>query len=163
MTALIYLFLMSLTLFVLPQIIVKILTGHPKFDKNILLLILAAFLPIAWSFLPRELHGDRFINFLQHATGGGVAVGLVSIYFINSLKEKYPTLTHFFFQVLFFYALVSMFGVLNELLEFFLDYFEIGVFSSDRYDTWFDLLANTTGSVTIFVLYRIRQLIYSWF
>lgn len=161
MTTLIYLFLMGLTLFVVPQIVVKLITKSPKFDKNILYLVFASILPLLWIFVPDDLASMRPVNFLQHAIGGGVSVGLVAIYLINSLKEIHPPLKIFVLQLVFVYAMVSMFGVANEILEFLLDYLDIGIFSADRYDTWFDLVANTTGAFFIFFIHKIRVFIYS--
>lgn len=160
MTTLIYFFLMSLTLFVIPQIVTKILKDKPSFDANVLYLLLAATLPLIWVFVPDEIIENRAVNFLQHSLGGGVAVGLVSVYFIKTLKEEFKMLNAFVVQVFVFYALVSMLGVANELLEFFLDYFNLGVFSADRYDTWYDLLANSLGAMFVFIMYKFRELLY---
>ncbi len=153
MTTVIYFFLMALAFFIVPQLVVRVFNNEPKIDSSIIYLIFAFCLPLIWIFLPRELLHTREINFLQHAVGGGVAAGFVSIYLIKSLKDKYPLLRKFPFQVTFLFAIVSMLGVTNELLEFLLDLFEIGIFSSDRYDTWFDLVANTSGAITIFLIY----------
>ena len=87
--------------------------------------------------------------------GGGLAIGLVSFYFINSLKINFPIFKNYIFQILFTYALVCMFGVSNEILEFFFDVVKIGVFSADRYDTWFDLTANTLGAAFIFLILKV--------
>lgn len=155
MTTLIYFFLMSLCLFIVPQLVVKKITNQAKLDKNIVYLVFACLLPLFWMFLPRELLHTREINFLQHAVGGGVAVGFVAIYFLKTLRDHLPFLKNFFVQFVFVFALVSSMGVVNELLEFALDFFKIGIFSSDRYDTWFDIVANTSGAMLIFLLYKI--------
>lgn len=146
---------MSLVLFILPQLVVKFIHKEPKFDSSIIYLIFAASLPLIWIFLPKEILGTRSVNFIQHAVGGGVAVGFVSIYFIHSFRHILDYLNKFPVQLIFVYALVSMFGVANEILEFTLDFFKIGIFSSDRYDTWFDMVANTMGAISIFLIYKI--------
>lgn len=146
---------MSLTLFVTPQLAVKYLTKDVKIDSNIIYLVFAFLLPLIWLFLPKEVLENRQVNFLQHAIGGGVAVGFVAIYFIRSLSSVQPLLKKFPFQILFVYALVSMMGVANEVLEFLLDLAKVGIFSSDRYDTWFDLVANTSGAFLVFLIYKI--------
>ncbi len=153
MTTVIYFFLMALAFFIVPQLVVRVFNNEPKIDSNIIYLIFAFCLPLIWMFLPKELLHTREVNFLQHAVGGGVAAGFVSIYLIKSLKHNYPLLRRFPFQIVFLFAIVSMLGVTNELLEFTLDFFNIGIFSSDRYDTWFDLVANTSGAFTIFLVY----------
>lgn len=153
MTTDIYFFLMSVIFFIVPQLIVRVLNKEPKVDTNLLYLIFAACLPLIWIFVPKSLAGVREINFIQHFVGGGVACGFVSIYFIKSLRQNYPLLKNFIFQIFFVYALVCMLGVANELLEFSLDVLKVGIFSSDRYDTWFDLTANTTGAILLYLIY----------
>lgn len=149
---------MSLTLFIIPQLVVRIVFKEPRINSTILYLVFAFCLPLLWIFLPRELLSLREVNFIQHAVGGGVAVGFVSIYFIQNFKERFSVFQYFPFQILFVYALVSMFGAANELLEFLLDWLKIGIFSSDRYDTWYDLLANTSGAFAIYlVMYVVHK------
>jgi hypothetical protein len=146
---------MSLSLFVLPQLLVKFLKGEVKFGKNTRFLVYAGLLPSLWYLLvPQNLNDIREINFLQHAIGGGVSVGLVAIYLINEFKKEHPFFSYFLVQLFVVYFLVSGFGVANEVLEFLLDYIKIGIFSADRYDTWFDLIANTSGGLSVFLLYK---------
>ncbi len=169
MTTSIYFLLMSLTLFVLPQLAVRFVLGYPVWDKRIRFLVYSAVLPMLWHLLvPRELNDIRQVNFLQHMTGG-VSVGFITLYFISifreklSFKENSDTSLNLWggivFQAVFVYMCVSAFGVGNELLEFLLDWFDIGIFSADRYDVWFDLTANTTGAFVVFLLYRLFSII----
>lgn len=166
MTTSIYFFLMSLTLFVFPQIVVKFVVGQVAWDKKVRLLVYAAVLPMLWHLLvPDELNSIREVNFLQHALGG-VSVGLICLYFISIFRDKFNVMsggfnlwTNFVFQVVFVYMCVSAFGVANELLEFLLDWADVGIFSADRYDVWFDLTANTTGAFLVFLLYRLFSII----
>ncbi len=144
---------MSLIFFTVPQLIVRYIEKIPKFDSSVIYLAFAFCLPLIWMFVPKEIIEFRQINFLQHAVGGGVAVGFISIYFIKNFRERFPVFNNFFFQLIFVFALVSMLGVANELLEFLLDYLGIGIFSADRYDTWFDLLANTSGALGVFLVW----------
>lgn len=163
MTTSIYFFLMSATLFVLPQLIVRFTLGYPVLDKRIRYLVYAAALPMLWHLLvPRELNDIRYINFLQHAVGGGVSVGFVTLYFISIFQEKFESVLlwgNFIFQMVFVYMCVSAFGVGNELLEFVLDWAGIGIFSADRYDVWFDLTANSLGAFTVFIVWKIFGMI----
>lgn len=156
-----YFFLMALIFFVVPQLIVRFIDNKPKIDSSVLYLAFAFCLPLIWIFIPKEILEFRSTNFIQHAVGGGVAVGFVSIYFIKNFREKFPFLDNFLLQIIFVFSIVSMLGVLNELLEFLLDYLGIGIFSADRYDTWFDLLANTTGAIGVFVAWAIAKKIWN--
>jgi hypothetical protein len=157
MTTVIYFFLIGLILFIVPQLVVKHIYKEPKIDLNIFFLVLAFALPIIWILLPfsREILNIRYVNFIQHALAGGVAVGFVGIYFINTLRPSFPVFRNFAFQFIFIYALICMFGVANELAEFSLDYLGIGIFSADSYDTWYDLIANTFGGFSLFFVYKI--------
>jgi hypothetical protein len=161
MTPVIYFFLMSLVFFVAPQLVVKQIVykdSHTfKPDLSLLYLVIAACLPLIWMFLSKELLHMREVNFLQHAVGGGVAVGLVTMYLVQNLQGAFPALKNYLVQLILLYALVSMLGVGNEVLEFSFDYLGVGVFSADRYDTWFDLLANTTGAVFVFLLLSLAR------
>jgi hypothetical protein len=151
---------MSLVFFVVPQLAVKFVDKVSKIDSTIIYLVFAACLPLIWIFLPKEILHTREINFVQHAVGGGVAVAFVAFYLIQNLKSKFVILDNFLVQFLFLYALVSMLGVGNEMLEFTLDFLGVGIFSADRYDTWFDLFANTVGAVTVFLLlYSIHKVL----
>ena len=172
MTTAMYFLLMSLTLFVLPQLIVRFTLGYPIWDKRVRFVFYAAVLPIAWYiFIPKELQDIRQVNFLQHAIGGGVAIGFISLYFISIFKEKIPlwqdSVKHsnpvflFILEAVFVYALVCIFGVANEMLEFLLDHLGIGIFSADRYDTWYDLLANTSGAAMVFIVYKLYSFVKS--
>lgn len=154
---------MSLIIFITPQLLVSFLNKGPKVDKNIIYLFFAFIFSFIWLFLPREISHVREVNFLQHFVGGGLASGLVTIYLVRTLGGKYEVFKNFFFQFVFLYALVCSLSVANELLEFFLDYFKYGIFSSDRYDTWFDLFANTSGALLIFATYKTISLLKSYF
>lgn len=157
MSTVIYFFLMSTVFFIVPQLVVRFVNNVPKLDRTIIYLIFASILPLIWIFLPKEVLTMREVNFIQHAVGGGVAVGFVAIYFIKNFRERFSVFNNILFQLLFVYALVSMLGVGNELLEFLLDYLDIGIFSADRYDTWFDLLANSTGALGVFICWALGR------
>jgi hypothetical protein len=149
--------MMSTVFFVVPQLIVRFVNNEPKLDRTTIYLVFAFILPLIWIFLPKEVLTMREVNFIQHGVGGGVAVGFVAIYFIKNFRERFAIFNNILFQLLFVYALVSMLGVANELLEFLLDFSDIGIFSADRYDTWFDLLANSTGAFGVFICWAIGR------
>jgi hypothetical protein len=161
-----YLIIMGLTLFTAPQVLTFIISKYFKINltdgvkiSSKFYLLLAGLLPILFLFVPDNLIHLRWVNFLQHGIGGGVAVGLVCLYFISIfegvltpflIKEGWGG---FCVRFIFVFATVSMLGVINELLEFALDFVGIGIYSADRYDTWYDLLANTTGAISIFLIF----------
>jgi hypothetical protein len=144
-------------MFVVPQLLVRVLNREPKIDRNIIYLVFAGILPLFWTLLPQEIAHMREVNFLQHSIVGGAASAFVVIFIIQSLKEKYPLLKNSIFQITLLYASVCMLGVTNELLEFSLDYLHFGIFSMDRYDTWYDLIANTSGAFGVFLLYKLAR------
>jgi hypothetical protein len=130
------------------------------FDKRNVFLILAFCMPLIWPFLDNDFLHLRWVNFLQHMIGGGVAVGFVGLYLLSFYKNsfgniyEFSNIEKFFLEIIFIFMLVSAFGCLNELLEFYLDLLGIGIFSADRYDTWFDIVANTSGAMSIYLIYK---------
>ncbi len=122
------------------------------------------------------------LNFLQHFLGGGVACGLVSIYLIKNflinsfgLQLKFSQSSSYNLKVdsktksdtklrlspgqwflisgLIFFSVASVFGVANELMEFLLDLLTQKQYSRDRWDTWIDFLANSSGAALIWLIY----------
>lgn len=148
---------MSLVFMVFPPVALKyFFRGKFHFilkDWRNIFLIFAFLMPLFWPFLPEEILHFRNVNFLQHMIGGGVAVGFMGIYFIQNLKSFF-SYRNLILEIIFIFALVSVFGVVNEILEFYLDLLGVGIFSADRYDTWFDLVANSTGALSIFFVYK---------
>lgn len=98
---------------------------------------------------PRE---HRMMNFAQHFFGGGVATTLAFVYLRQAFSRQLTFLQEL--TVLFF--LVNGIGALNELLEFSLDQVTNGMYSIDRWDTWYDILANSLGA---FVAWSVWKLI----
>ena len=154
-----YFVAMGLALFSGPQIVLYTTNRKFVFDRTFVYLLLAFILPTLFMFLPESIAHLRYINFVQHSVGGGLAVGLVAIFLIENLKSNFKMMENFFVQLLFVYFLVCGLGVANEIFEFTLDLLKVGIFSADRYDTWYDLVANTTGALGIFVIYKLGELI----
>jgi hypothetical protein len=162
----IYLTTMGLVLAGLPVFLVKTVYKYFGLDKSYkellysrysFFLLVAFVLPIVWQFFPIPVLQLRWVNFLQHAVGGGVAVSLGCVYMIHHFKEKLEFFDNRIFQLIFIFMFTSSLGVLNEILEFSLDALRIGVFAIDRYDTWFDLVANTTGALSVFVVFMFLE------
>lgn len=93
---------------------------------------------------------NRLANFTEHFFGGGVPAGLVFIYLRRHLG-KLSILQEL--CLLFFF--VSGFGALNELLEFLLDQTTARAYSTDRWDTWYDILANCLGVLTGWLIWKV--------
>jgi hypothetical protein len=107
---------------------------------------LAAFLFI-FAFLLPNIHISSETNtFQQHFVGGGIYTACLYIYFKKLLGWKLPLLASF--VVLFAWA--SAFGVANELLEFTLNKLNLAQIGTG--DTDWDLLANTLGALTGYVV-----------
>jgi hypothetical protein len=99
-------------------------------------------LAIALSYADVHLN-TGYSNFLLHFFGGGVVSVLWWRYFNTHFLLARTWLQDFMYV----WALVCMMGVANELFEFFLDSTLGYQFSFDRYDTWWDLVANSLGAI----------------
>lgn len=102
-----------------------------------------------------ELRLEVFLNFLQHSIGGGVAVGLISFYLYQNFKAQIPWIKDWRIKLFFLIGIVSIFGVANEIIELALDLMNFSEYSRDRFDTWIDLVANTTGALLAFYLAQV--------
>jgi hypothetical protein len=139
---------------------VKKIVKNIFLNRYLPLLAIAFTLPLVWQFIPLHILKTREVNFAQHALGGGFAVAVCCIYIILYYKDRFVLFTNSLFQFLFIYFTVSAFGVLNELLEFTLDFLDMGIFSADRYDTWYDMVANTSGALAAFVIFLTIKILY---
>lgn len=116
---------------ILALAILTILLSYFIFHKNI------------WNF--------SWANFALHFSGG-IACGLIFEYFLAVFGSRIKFKLGFWKEFILLYFLVSGLGVGNELLEFLLDRVGNLPFSTDRFDTWFDLTANSLGAITIWFL-----------
>lgn len=150
---------MMLTLAFLPK---KIFWQYGKHKEQLRRLpFIAASLPVVYTiffeiyvrvFGYPNLSLEVFLNFLQHSIGGGVAVGLISFYLYRNFKEQIPWLGDWRIKLIFLFGIVSIFGVTNEIIELSLDLLKFSQYSRDRFDTWIDLVANTSGAITSFYI-----------
>lgn len=88
-------------------------------------------------------------TYLMHSLGGVVAAILFE-YVCKVYRLSFGT---WWQRVVAVYFFVSGLGVANELLEFFMA--KTGLMNINGNDTWWDLVANTTGSLAAFMLFRI--------
>lgn len=86
-------------------------------------------------------------NFILHASGGASAT-LLFVYLFKTLDLRF----NWRLTAGMLFAFVCMVGVLNELAEYFFEFFGLGPFSFDNHDTWRDFVANTTGSIVAWAL-----------
>ena len=104
---------------------------------------------LAALFLPNLPISPDTTTFTMHFTGGVVT----SVLFLFACRA-YGLKFHYAWQGwLLLFAFVSALGVLNELLEFFLD--EFAIMPAPNTDTWWDLLANTLGAFSSLAIWRI--------
>lgn len=101
---------------------------------------------ISW-WLPSPLIQGRDTSFTTHFIGGGILTGFIWYYLKESLKWR----AHWLLEAFSLFALVSAFGVANELLEVVLYLF--GRMPNGISDTSWDLLANTCGAAFFYVIY----------
>lgn len=114
-------------------------------------LILAGLIYFVSWYLPSPKVDGMQTAFLTHFVGGGIFSGIVWVYIRNQLGLKYKPLP----DLVFTYALVSALGVSNEIFEFFIT--RAGLASLSSYDTWWDLVANTSGALLFWVLHYIYR------
>jgi hypothetical protein len=96
---------------------------------------------------------DRSVNFVEHAVGGGVPSAFMLAALLVATKRRFTWLQEL--ALLFFF--VSGTGALNELLEFLGDTVTTFQFSIDRFDTWYDILANSLGALAGWLVIRVLQ------
>jgi hypothetical protein len=90
-------------------------------------------------------------NFFYHAVGGGVVTALFFIY----LFKTYDLHHNWRIQLVLLFALVSMLGVCNELMEYAAELINPNLsLSWDTHDTWRDLVANTSGALIAWLVCR---------
>lgn len=93
---------------------------------------------------------DRGVNFIEHALGGGVPSAFMLFALLAAHKRRFTWLQEL--VLLFFF--VSGTGALNELLELFGDTVTAFEFSIDRFDTWYDILANSLGALLGWIVWK---------
>ena len=98
--------------------------------------------------------GQGIGNIYLHAIGGGMATAATYEYLKRSLNVKLNWRVDFVFLFMF----VSTFGVMNELYEYAADVAGLGQFSIDRFDTWKDFVANTSGAVIVWALVKLSRI-----
>lgn len=132
----------------LPHVVLRH-EGESK--KNMPWLYVACALYIISWWLPSPSIEGRDTSFVTHFVGGGLFTGLVWYYLKQSLKWN----AHWLIEAVSLFALVSVLGVANELLEIVLYLF--GRMPHGISDTSWDLLANTLGALGFYIVYAILR------
>lgn len=101
-------------------------------------------------YMAGHVYDTIFGNFLLHSSGGAAST-LLFIYLFKTLRLSF----NWRLTTLFLLGFVCTLGVLNELMEYFLETLGYGPFSFDPHDTWRDLLANTMGMLATWIIYLV--------
>jgi uncharacterized membrane protein YjdF len=86
---------------------------------------------------------ERPANFALHALGGGVPAAVLYIL----MRKVFGLKLTVWQDLILLFFFVSGLGALNELAEFLLDVTTGFSYSRDRFDTWYDILANSLGAL----------------
>lgn len=109
---------------------------------------IAAFLFFIAFFIPDIHISDETTTFQQHFVGGGLYCACLYFYLKQVMSWKFSWLV----DLVLLFAFTSAIGVANELLEFTLD--KLNITNIHTGDTSWDLLANTAGALTGFVIFN---------
>lgn len=101
---------------------------------------------VSW-YLPSPLIDGQDTSFTTHFVGGGIFTGLVWLYVLRNLRCVWP----WYYEAASLYVLVSALGVANELFEFMTN--ALGLTRITLTDTSWDLVANTLGALSFYVVY----------
>ena len=107
---------------------------------------------ISWH-LPSPLIEGNQTAFVTHFVGGGVFCGVLWLYLRNALNLSQSL----FLDLIGMYFLTSGLGVVNELFEFVLTKLHLVRLTSA--DTWWDLVANTLGVLSFWLVYGVYKII----
>lgn len=118
--------------------------------RDTLLFSACALYAISW-YLPSPLVDGANTQFTTHFLGGGVFCGLIWLYVKRNLHWNAP----WWLEATSLYATVCTLGVTNELFEFAL--WRLNITGLSGGDTWWDLVANTLGAFTFWIIYTISH------
>lgn len=150
----IYLVVIPLLLAVVPWMAVRFVfttarSRSATYEQALPYLLLAAFLWIAAFFVPNIPVSDQTDTFSQHAVGGIAA----TVLFLFAQRAYGWRFGEWWQPWLALFGFVSALGVCNELFEWFTT--ETGLIIIDSSDVWWDLVANTLGSIVAYGAYRL--------
>ncbi len=111
--------------------------------KSIASLIIIALVSLLSYFIALNIPNEWLGNRIQHIFGGGFLSFLICFFVV---KDAGLRLTKFQFFI-FSYLIVTILGVGNELIEFFLQSYFDFTFARTVDDTWLDLTSNAIGAL----------------
>jgi hypothetical protein len=132
--------------FFLPPL-VQHFSQKPQIARNYLILA-CLFYMISWYIPSPDVEGS-FTALSTHFVGGGLFAGTLWIYIKKNLRWN----ASWVLELASLYFLVSGLGVANELFEFAAT--RIGFLDISSWDTWWDLLANTSGALLVWFGYML--------
>lgn len=135
-----------LVYFAAPWVVTRF-DGDARQHKRLLIIACLVFF-ISW-YLPSPLIDGEDTSFTTHFVGGGIFTGLLWIYLKRSLGWSQV----WWVEAFSLFALVSALGCINELFE--LLTVGIGISSIPLDDTNWDILANTLGTLVVYIIYRL--------
>lgn len=134
-----------LLFFVVPRLAL-LAGGKPKQYRRWLAAACLVFF-ISWYLPTPFLIDSQDTSFVTHFVGGGLFSGLFWYY----LKQSFRWRAHWLVEAASVFVLVSVLGVMNELFEIVL--YWCGGMSAGIADTSWDLLANTLGAFSFWLVY----------
>lgn len=108
---------------------------------------------ISWYLPSPEIQGQQTAA-TTHFIGGGIFTGLIWIY----VKQYYHWKDRWIIELVSLLAFVSLLGVANELFELLV--VNLGLADLHLVDTSWDLLMNTLGAVTVWVMYILHKYLF---
>lgn len=138
------------TYLVLPWVLKKV-RPQGALPSRAYLIVAGLLFFIAWYLPSPEIQGQQ-TSAVTHFIGGGVFTGIVWVYIKRYLDWQAPWMVELFTLL----ALVSFLGVMNELFE--LVGVHVGIIDISLDDTSWDLLMNTLGALTVWVMYQTQKL-----
>jgi hypothetical protein len=124
-----------------------------KAVSSVIIILAVSFFVYYLSF---TISNIEIANRILHIFGGGFLAFWVCFLAVYDGRLKINKFQFFIFTILFVTAL----GVLNEIIEFFLQNYAHMMMAPDINDTWLDLISNTIGLIfasLIFVPFVNRQ------
>ena len=149
-TTLIYILCVSVIIpltfvFILPKLLQHYGLKNEK-SYRWMVYVAAVLFWVSW-YLPSPLIHGQDMSSTTHFVGGGMFTGFLWLY----LKFSFGWREKWWIEALSLFALVSALGNINELVELFM--VEAGMSHIPLNDTNWDILANTLGSLIVFLAY----------
>ena len=132
-----------------------IVTARTSAYRGVLVLACVLF-AVSW-YLPSPLVHGAQTHFMTHFVGGGLFTAALVAYVL--LVKKQAARYKWYYEAAALFALVSTLGVANELFEVVL--YWAGLMPAGIADTSWDLVANTLGAATGFIIYKVARVVCS--